>query len=235
MGYFHNPTIVRDGLVLYLDAANKRSYSGSGTEWKDLSGNNYSGSLNNGPIYTTDNFGSIVFDGVDDSCNFGNVLNIGLSDWTYGCWFKLSNSLPTQGIFGKTSFRSFAGRYAIYIENSQLSTLLQPAGNNFLITTSITPYNDGNWHQILITIDRDSNMSMYTDGKLINSINISSASSVNMNSTDILCLGSYVNNIGTTPSLPFNGSISTAQIYNRVLTSKEILQNYEAKKGRFGL
>lgn len=227
--------IVRDGLVLHLDAASERSYPKSGTVWMDLSGNGNNGTLTNGPTFDSNNNGGIVFDGVDDSCNFGNILNIGLNDWTYGCWFKITNPTPTQGIFGKTSFRSFAGRYAIYIENSQLAALLQPAGNNFLITTNIIPYNDGNWHQISITIDRDSDMIMYIDGVLINSINISSTSSVNMNSTDIMCLGSYVNNSGTTPSLSFNGFISNAQIYNKALTQLEILQNYNATKKRFGL
>lgn len=52
------PNIVEDGLVLYLDAANKKSYPGSGTVWKDLSGNGNDGTLTNGPTFGSTNLGS---------------------------------------------------------------------------------------------------------------------------------------------------------------------------------
>jgi hypothetical protein len=69
---FTGPNIVTDGLVLYLDAANQKSYPGTGTTWNDLSGNGNNGTLVNGPTFNSDNNGSIVFDGVDDYVNFGD-------------------------------------------------------------------------------------------------------------------------------------------------------------------
>jgi hypothetical protein len=39
MGIAYNPRTITDGLVLCLDAANSKSYPGSGTTWTDLSGN----------------------------------------------------------------------------------------------------------------------------------------------------------------------------------------------------
>ena len=63
MGTSYNPHIVSDGLVLCLDAANPRSYPGSGTSWYDLSGNGNNGTLVNGVGYSSDNAGSLVFDG----------------------------------------------------------------------------------------------------------------------------------------------------------------------------
>jgi hypothetical protein len=58
--------IVTNGLVLALDAADKNSYPGSGTTWRDMSGNNSNSTLTNSPTFNSANGGSIVFDGVDD-------------------------------------------------------------------------------------------------------------------------------------------------------------------------
>ena len=62
----YSPKIVTDGLVLCLDAANSKSYPGSGTSWNDLSRNNNTGTLTNGPTYTSSFGGSSVFDGTND-------------------------------------------------------------------------------------------------------------------------------------------------------------------------
>ena len=59
----YGPKIVTNGLVLALDAADKLSYPGSGTTWKDLGGNAYDGTLTNGPTFTNAFGGNIVFDG----------------------------------------------------------------------------------------------------------------------------------------------------------------------------
>ena len=66
MALSHSPSIVTNGLVLCLDAANSKSYPGSGTTWTDLSGRGNNGTLVNGVGYNSGNLGSLVFDGVDD-------------------------------------------------------------------------------------------------------------------------------------------------------------------------
>ena len=58
--------IVKDGLILDLDAAKRDSYPSSGTVWNDISGFQNNGTLINGPTFNSSNGGSIVFDGVDD-------------------------------------------------------------------------------------------------------------------------------------------------------------------------
>ena len=73
MSLNHGPrTIIPDGLILHLDAANTKSYPGSGTVWKDLSGNGRDGTLIDGVGYSTDNGGTLVFDGTDDYVDCGN-------------------------------------------------------------------------------------------------------------------------------------------------------------------
>ena len=79
--------IVSDGLVLCLDAANRKSYVNGSTVWRDLSGNNNSGSLVNGPTFSSANGGSIVFDGTNDYVQIGsNLLPSGNSSHTVFSW-----------------------------------------------------------------------------------------------------------------------------------------------------
>ena len=88
MAFNYSPKIVTDGLVLYLDAANTKSYPGTGTVWTDISRTNNNGTLTNGPTYTSTFGGSIVFDGTNDSVVSANTINItGASARTMNIWF----------------------------------------------------------------------------------------------------------------------------------------------------
>ena len=64
------------GPVLCLDAGSRLSYPGSGTTWTDLSGNGNTGTLVNGPTYSSANSGAIVFDGVNDIVSIGDVATL---------------------------------------------------------------------------------------------------------------------------------------------------------------
>ena len=88
MAFNYSPKISTDGLVLCLDAANTKSYPGSGTVWSDLSRGGNNGTLTNGPTFNSGNGGSIVFDGVNDyvDCGVSNIslpINITLISWIY--------------------------------------------------------------------------------------------------------------------------------------------------------
>jgi len=69
---FSSQDIVRDGLVLWLDANDKTSYPGTGTVWRDLSLSGNIGTLTNGPTFDSANGGSIVFDGSNDYVRIPN-------------------------------------------------------------------------------------------------------------------------------------------------------------------
>ena len=81
MGLAHSPSIVTDGLVLCLDAANTKSYPGSGTTWTDISGKGYDGTLTNGPTFSSNYGGNIVLDGSNDFVTgvHNSELNLRLS------------------------------------------------------------------------------------------------------------------------------------------------------------
>ena len=92
--------IVTENLVLYLDAGNNASYPGSGTTWYDLVGNS-NGILTNGPVFNTGNGGNIVFDGINDYVDFGNILNL-TSNFTLSTTFNMvDTTLGVQTIIGK--------------------------------------------------------------------------------------------------------------------------------------
>ena len=97
MALAHSPRIVRDGLAFYLDAANTKSYPGSGTTWTDISGKGNDGTLTNGPTFSSDNLGSIVFDGSNDHIgSIGTATDLGIREgsksFSYSCLLYTSPS-----------------------------------------------------------------------------------------------------------------------------------------------
>jgi uncharacterized delta-60 repeat protein len=79
--------------VLYLDAANTKSYVSGSTTWNDISRGGNNGTLTNGPTFNSANGGSIVFDGVDDYIQIENTIN--LPNWSYNFWYS-TNYEPNQ-------------------------------------------------------------------------------------------------------------------------------------------
>jgi len=87
MSFAHSPQIVTNGLVLALDAGNTKSYVSGSTTWFDKSGRGNNGTLVNGPTFNTGSLGSIVFDGVNDYVDSGNISTTILSNnqFTFSC------------------------------------------------------------------------------------------------------------------------------------------------------
>ena len=218
MSISYNPRIVTDGLVLYLDAGNTKSYPGSGTTWTDLSGNGNNGILTNGPTYSSSNGGAIVFDGVNDriECGTWSVPYITVSTWVYK-----TSSTTNQGICRKQT------GWAV----SQYNGTLQVAPG-----TSWTFYNTGytiplnTWVNVVYTYSgtgTTGSQTVYVNGSNIYSTSAGSgAISANSN---VVRIGYDDNNWF------WGGRIAQTQIYNRALTASEIQQNFNALRGRFGI
>jgi hypothetical protein len=212
------PDIVENGLVLCLDAANKLSYRGTGTTWTDLSGNNNTSTLINGPTFSTANLGSIVFDGTDDYVNCGNGASLKLTSGTVTVWMKTtSTAVAYQGIVVK------ALNYGIYNYGGNLLLYDWGADTNRNSGISIS---DGNWRFITLNFASNSanNAKVYINGVLVYTTTMYKTS-------DDYSLGIST---GSSGSQLFPGTIGSVQIYNRELTATEILQNYNATKSRFG-
>jgi hypothetical protein len=222
------PNIVTDGLVLYLDAANTKSYPFpyTGSSWFDLTGNLRNATLINGPTYSSTNSGSIVFDGVDD---FGRLpADNGLqpsAELTLEVWFKSSGSNSRiQGLL----YLNYGTGLRLQ-PNGAIHTRIYSAGSLQVFTTTSTYFNNL-WNQVILTINSNTAI-LY-----VNSIIIEQYSIVYDGSGPYdTFIGGVGTDINDGVDRGFYGNLSIARVYNRVLSLSEIQQNYNALKGRYGL
>ena len=109
VAYYGN--IVKDGLVLDMDAAKRDSYPGTGTAWNDISGFQYNGTLTNGPTFNSSNGGSIVFDGVDDrvsrTTNINTGQNFTVNAWIYPTLLGITRRAVAASSYNSTSLNGW--------------------------------------------------------------------------------------------------------------------------------
>ena len=219
MASLGGPDIITNGLVLALDAANVKSYVSGSTTWNDLSGNNNSGSLTNGPTFSSGSGGSIVFDGTNDYVNLGRPASLDLTTLTLSAWVRTITN-ANQIVIGKSYLSSYYMNIAPNVKAFSFWT-----NGSYLGSTTIPAIGDSMWCNIVGTINSTSK-SIYFNG-IINSS--TAGSTVGIDSNNVY--------IGNSPVLDafFLGNIANIQIYNRALSATEVLQNYNAQKSRFGL
>lgn len=242
MGGYHRPRIVTSGLVLCIDAANRRSYPGTGSVWNDLSRAN-NGTLVNGPTFNSENGGSILFNGVNNYAAFGNPYNPGtagsltLEVWVYltGPFTAYDLEPPTTnlaGIFGGGYFCECTG-YGIGVNvlnnnTYQLSFNVRNASNFVQPEIAVGL---SRWHHFVGVCDRGSaNRSfIYLNGNVAGSTLNTSITGLSLNPSAEFRAGAN--------TFPFFGGcrMSVGRVYNRALTDAEVLQNYNALKGRYQL
>ena len=242
MSISRGKSIVTDGLVLATDPANHKSYIGSGTNLNSTIGDEV-GTLTNGPSFNaTEAGGTITLDGNDDFVTFGNasVANFDHDDsFTYEIWMR-STADASKYIMGKNessgdlrgveiTYRgnTNVGKISFFIRNTNASS------NRIVVGTENATYRGNNWHHIVCTYDGSgtaSGMNIIID--TVNDTTIVSTGDISggITSTSNLCIGSRN---GAANYIP--GTFGAFKIYNKVLTSAEILQNYNALKDRFGL
>ncbi len=233
MGVYAGPDVVEDGLVLALDAANPKSYPGSGTTWFDISGNGNIGTLVNGVGYNGSNLGSLVFDGVDDRGTFSSPI-ISSSSQTYEVWVKAIPSTTAAQNFGyilhNNSASSIVGNAYMAIgyagqtlQSREIFAAFNGAWSSMGTgvignTTTVT--------QIVLTWDGATQIA-YVDGVQ----RVSQAlSTTPQNFSTTTSFGDFRNST----TRPIIGDIYSIKIYNRALTPQEIQQNFNATKSRFG-
>lgn len=218
-------SIITNGLKLYLDAGNISSYPGSGTLWSDISGNSNNGTLINGPVYNPLNQGSIQFDAVDDYINvntFNIPINFSLSVW---CRIDYTNSDTFARIIemGLNNYFTLCLN-KIYSLNRYTFQLFD--GNAHVSSNKTISLN-----YTCITIVNSNSLgtnttNMYIDGNLDATNSKAGTFGANQN----LYIGA---NPGAISSTGLKANISQILIYNRALSAAEVLQNYNASKGRY--
>ena len=231
MAGFAGPNGIVDGLVLALDAGNTKSYPGSGTTWTDLSGNSNTGTLTNGPTYSSDNGGYLNFDGTDDYVNCGDKETFKISSQlTLEAFFNINSYNIWSGIIGKSN--TAKGVYVMHLSPSaQRVRFSYNSGNPWTVNVIDGNYalTTNQWVHSVITYD-GTNVNFYINGALDKTQNIGSIT--------FDTGAGFAVSLGQDPPGSnefFNGRIAKATIYNRALTAAEVAQNYNALKGRYGL
>ena len=216
------PPIITNGLVLNFDASFTPSYPKNGTTWYDVSTGGYNGTLVNGPTFSTDGGGSIVFDGIDDYVSFPNPLNQSqlLQVWTVQAWVNITTKpaqLLVDGLNAGLWIEFFQGNNSLLYLNGGVDDYYTYGGQftaqGWVFATF--RFNNANgdrqiWRN-LSNISTGGPNFTFTPGGQSSTFYIGTSSS----SSTIL------------------GKIGNLLFYNRYLTDQEISQNFNAGLTRF--
>jgi hypothetical protein len=216
MGLCHNPSIITDGLVLALDSANVRSYSGSGTAWADQISNANNGTLQGSPGFSSLNGGVITFNGTNQyaDCGYNSSIYNLTQNLTVEAWVRWTGAVATSGngqwivtnidIGGTTN----GGFQLGYIP-----------GTGFYFGTY------GN----LIDVTY-SGYFIYLNGvSVATNVNLTAGGAASRN----LRIAHRERDGASAGYFP--GYIPSVKIYNVALTASQVQQNFNALRGRFGI
>jgi hypothetical protein len=232
MGVAGGPDLIQDGLVLSLDASDRNSYVSGSTTWFDLSGNNYNGSLINGPTFNTGSGGNIIFDGTNDEVTIGSKNGASFVDtdnMTLSVFLKINNK-NVAGVLGRFTPQASDDGWCVWVYLNKIIFFNTNSLGNYDPEFGNTGYSfiDGEWFHFCVTRDSPTKkLKWYINGQLNQEYTTSSNTYKKTNNgISIASLGSSYN---------MNGNIASTQIYNKALTADAVLQNYNAQKSKFGL
>ena len=237
MAVQYNPSIVTDGLIMYLDAANSRSYGGTGTTWADLSSQANSITLYNGPAYNTTTTPNISFDGTNDyAVDNGNtaVKNLMTSySFSISWWAKCNSSSSNQDFVWNTDTDLFSNGFFIkFSPNSSNGIIIfgvnSDFDNNNFLRYSLGGTFVGTWNNWVITNSSSKGL-IYRNGSLV------STGSNFLIDIGLLSTSNLPLTIGQLYSTAPNMNLAVFKIYNKTLSASEVSSNYNALRGRFGL
>ena len=235
-GGWRGPNIVKSGLVLYLDAGSPNSYyGGTGTVWKDMSGNGNNGTLTNGPTFNSANGGSIVFDGASDKveCLSTPTLNItstiSLEIMMYPTLLNQNSGVLTKWTTGSGTNNSFSFYLGQDASNSRYGFGIQQSNNVIRKLFPTTNYIVNTWTHIVCVAD-GTTMRIYNNG--VGDVTTQSYDGTIKLTTKKLVVGSLREEDSI---YNYRGRIGFSRIYNRALTSTEVSQNFNATRARFGI
>ena len=236
MGIFRGPNIVRDGLVLNLDAKNSKSYGGSGNTWTDLSGNGYNATKGGNPSYNSNGWWEFRNVNGDSDYEYFNLqMDEGIlkSTNTTGAW-----SLET---WWRDMGSAYGGENIIVARTGHHSGILQRnsgtavfgqirtnSGGTGQISTAYINTTDNVWMHVVFAYNNRTSK-LYINGSLEETDTMSTSYTI-YGHNDNLFIGGMSNN-----SYRSYADISVVKAYNRELNAVEVLKNYNALRGRFEL
>jgi hypothetical protein len=232
MSLAHSPQVVTSGLVLAVDAANTRSYPGSGTDWTDLSGNSNTGILVGSPTYSTNNNGTLVFNGTNQNTNITDSTSLQFADtFTISAWVYATNLSGRYGIFS-TRRDNTAGcwQLEIGVANGGTGRVAVTGVGTWIWESVDSVVNSNSWYHVCFVKLNNATVggSMYLNGISLTPLQTTAYTIINNSSVKII-------GNGTNNSQFFPGNISNVTLYNRALSADEVAQNFNAIRGRYGI
>jgi hypothetical protein len=242
------PSVITNGLVLNLDAGFTPSYPRSQTTWYDLSGNANNCTLVNGPTYSTSQGGGIQFDATDDYATIPDSSSIDLTSLTISLWFNRGDILALsagdqQNFFIKGNTNAAGGDQKC----PQVSLFGAAGGGEYAWGAGSLGGGSGNiippsqvlfanqWYNLVFTHVSTNTPIPYLNGvKQTNWTATGASNPLVPNTWRATICGDAERSAGNRTA-SFNGIMSIVQLYNRALSETEVLQNWNALKGRFGL
>ena len=234
MSFYHGPTVVTNGLVLSLDAADRNSYSGSGTTWRDMSGNGNNLTTVNSPTFSSINGGYFSFNGSTQYANRAAPVSTLKNSMTMAAWINPAN-LSQLGMAVHNGHETGGGgsgwAFGVGNGNGSAGDKFQVLFNGRAWLDSGYTYPSANtWYYIVIA--RGFGFSNTTIC-YVNGTQTSNTTDLEpFTPTTQFSVGGPDPTWGTAR---FNGSVAVVQFYDIALSNAQILQNYNAQKSRFGL
>ena len=235
MATYYSPKVVTDNLVLYLDVGNAKSYPGSGSNWYDLSNSGNNATAYGSPTFSTDGKGCFDFAGTTTSNSYSSGANTGFTfvnnmvpttgNFTFECWIKNPPASGQTGLFsnagGGDGYRFGPGYDGVYILIGPNYTEFGISWNGNLDSTK--------WYHVVTTWDRTSayKINAFLNGSYKNYGGIPTTQTAFTTAAPGIVRSACCN--------VYTGKLAMFKVYSRLLTDSEILQNYNATKGRFGL
>jgi hypothetical protein len=223
--------IIADGLVFNMDPANRASYSKTGPTAHNTINAVNSGSFQDDTIFSTDQGGAFNFDGVDDYIDVGTPIPQATTEITVNVWFKGTGAPSNNDAAGGCLFVGNPGySHGPFLTYSWANEQIY-WGIYINQTYNIaTGFSQNTIHNVCGTFGRP-NQKTYRNGVEVDSdtqnTNVAYQNNTSGNRIGEWGYAGYQRN--------FNGQIYSVQVYNRSLSANEVLHNYNALKGRFGL
>ena len=242
MGLKHHPRVVTNDLLIYLDPANVRSYSGSGNTWYDLSGKDNHGYLQNSPTFNSlgpaSNFSFNGSNQYVDISTSPNTFSYNRSSFTVMGWTRYP-TLPSQNYKGTilSKWNIGSGQANEFILNTadpdrtfvfgvDFDDSSSPDATPNDIAKTTTTYTTNTWYHVCGTFNNGVS-SIYLNGVFEHSVT-SAYTTVRSDNTAYMRISLFYTNIYS------EGQRGIVQMYNRALSAQEVLQNYNATKARYG-
>ena len=235
MSTLYSPSIVTDGLVLHLDAANKKSYSGSGTTWYDRSGRGDdltgSGPDSNTPTFDSSN-SSISFGGNGEKYQSNTNCGVVGDQTLEAVFYEDAGTAPHTTIMCTDINYQYGIKLMSYKNSDRYGLWIGFGSSSYLVAINETLVNDVIYHLLGTYKASSGEVKIYLNGILKKTETIAETGDVSLNSGNIT-LG--IDYHGNSSNYSLNGNIFLSRVYNKTLTSAEVLQNFNATKSRFGL